>query len=83
MVQILPYYVVEVAGSIPGISGLFIAGIFSAALSTMSASLNTVAGTIYEDFIKQRYVNFSDCRTSALCIFLDTHMLLRKKLAIS
>lgn len=52
--QILPYYVVEVAGSIPGISGLFIAGIFSAALSSMSANLNTVAGTIYEDFIRHR-----------------------------
>ncbi|XP_037034061.1 sodium-coupled monocarboxylate transporter 2-like [Bradysia coprophila] len=58
--QILPYYVVEVAGSVPGISGLFIAGIFSAALSTMSASLNTVAGTIYEDFLKHRNPNASE-----------------------
>lgn len=58
MFQILPYYVVEVAGSIPGISGLFIAGVFAAALSTMSANLNTVAGTIYEDFIKHRFVKF-------------------------
>lgn len=72
MTQILPYYVVEVAGSIPGISGLFIAGIFAAALSTMSASLNTVAGTVYEDFIRHRFVIFSETQNSCtkfMCIF--------------
>lgn len=30
--QLLPFYVLDVAGHIPGLSGLFIAGIFSAAL---------------------------------------------------
>lgn len=30
--QILPYYVMDVARRVPGLSGLFIAGIFSAAL---------------------------------------------------
>lgn len=69
--QILPYYVVEVAGSIPGISGLFIAGIFSAALSTMSASLNTVAGTIYQDFLKHRNPNASEKRASNIMKVLD------------
>lgn len=49
--QALPYYVMDVAGSIPGLPGLFLAGLVSAALSTMSASLNTVSGSIYEDFI--------------------------------
>ncbi|XP_018332183.1 sodium-coupled monocarboxylate transporter 1-like [Agrilus planipennis] len=52
--QLLPYYVMDVAHHIPGLSGLFIAGIFSAALSTLSATLNTVAGTIYEDFVAPR-----------------------------
>ncbi|XP_060535121.1 sodium-coupled monocarboxylate transporter 2-like [Cylas formicarius] len=50
--QLVPYYVMNVASHIPGLSGLFIAGIFSAALSTMSANLNSLAGTIYEDFLK-------------------------------
>lgn len=49
--QTLPYYVMDVAGHLPGLPGLFIAGLVSAALATMSASLNTVSGTIYEDFI--------------------------------
>lgn len=41
----------DVAGHLPGLPGLFLAGLVSAALATMSASLNTVSGTIYEDFI--------------------------------
>ncbi|VVC39883.1 Sodium/solute symporter [Cinara cedri] len=49
--NLLPYYVMAVAAKFPGLTGLFISGIVSAALSTMSAQLNTVSGTIYEDFI--------------------------------
>ncbi|XP_026482003.1 sodium-coupled monocarboxylate transporter 2-like [Ctenocephalides felis] len=51
--QMLPYYVHDVAGYIPGLSGLFVAGVFSAALSTISSGLNTLSGTLYEDFIKE------------------------------
>ncbi|KAJ4433288.1 hypothetical protein ANN_15547 [Periplaneta americana] len=50
--QILPYYVMDIAGSIPGLPGLFIAGIFSASLSTMSSSLNSVGATLFEDFVR-------------------------------
>ncbi|GAB1858968.1 Sodium-coupled monocarboxylate transporter 1 [Camponotus japonicus] len=49
--QTLPYYVMDVAGHLSGLPGLFLAGLVSAALATMSAGLNTVSGTIYEDFI--------------------------------
>ncbi|CRK94412.1 CLUMA_CG007919, isoform A [Clunio marinus] len=55
--QILPYFVMDVASKVPGLPGLFIAGIFSAALSSMSSSLNTVSGTIYEDFIRHNFPN--------------------------
>ncbi|RZC33422.1 sodium-coupled monocarboxylate transporter 2-like [Asbolus verrucosus] len=51
--QLLPYYVLDVAGNIPGLSGLFIAGVFSAGLSTLSAHLNCLSGSIYEDFIRK------------------------------
>ncbi|CAH1999310.1 unnamed protein product [Acanthoscelides obtectus] len=50
--QLFPYYVLDVAGNIPGVSGAFIAGIFTASLSSLSANLNSLAGTIYEDFLK-------------------------------
>lgn len=58
--QILPYYVMDIAAKIPGLPGLFIAGIFSAALSSMSSSLNTIAGTIYEDFLRPKYPDASE-----------------------
>lgn len=62
--QILPFFVMEVAGRIPGLPGIFIAGIFSAALSSMSSSLNTLAGTIYEDFFRHKFPEASEKRVS-------------------
>jgi solute carrier family 5 (sodium-coupled monocarboxylate transporter), member 8/12 len=62
--QIVPFFVMEVASKIPGLSGIFIAGIFSAALSSMSSGMNTLAGTIYEDFIRPRYPMVSEKRAS-------------------
>ncbi|XP_059617566.1 sodium-coupled monocarboxylate transporter 2-like [Phlebotomus argentipes] len=58
--QIFAYYVLDVASSIPGLSGLFVAGIFSAALSSMSSCMNTLAGTFYMDFVKHKYPSLSD-----------------------
>ncbi|KAK9722150.1 Sodium:solute symporter family [Popillia japonica] len=49
--QLLPYYVMEIGRDIPGLPGLFTASIFSAALSTLSAQINGLSATIYEDFI--------------------------------
>ncbi|KAJ8688365.1 hypothetical protein QAD02_024160 [Eretmocerus hayati] len=50
--QLLPFFVMELAKSIPGLPGLFVSGVFSAALSTMSTGLNSMSGVIYEDMIK-------------------------------
>ncbi|XP_058797242.1 sodium-coupled monocarboxylate transporter 2-like isoform X3 [Phymastichus coffea] len=49
--QIVPYYVMDIVGHIPGLPGIFLAGLVSSALSTMSASLNCLSGMIYEDFL--------------------------------
>nr|CAD7588289.1 unnamed protein product [Timema genevievae] len=49
--QILPYYVMDTVANVPGLPGLFIAGVFSASLSTLSSTMNCLSGTIYEDFI--------------------------------
>ncbi|CAG9823598.1 unnamed protein product [Phaedon cochleariae] len=54
--QLMPYYVVETMGHIPGLSGLFVAGIFSASLSTVSAALNSLAAITIEDYIKPLYL---------------------------
>ncbi|XP_001600571.1 sodium-coupled monocarboxylate transporter 1 [Nasonia vitripennis] len=50
--QLLPFFVMELAQAIPGLPGLFVSGVFSAALSTMSTGLNSMSGVIYEDMIK-------------------------------
>lgn len=63
--QIFPFYVLDVARSIPGLPGLFVVGIFSAALSTMSTNLNTLSGTIYVDFIKIWFPNASEKTASS------------------
>ncbi|XP_066154318.1 putative sodium-dependent multivitamin transporter [Euwallacea fornicatus] len=52
MDQLMPYYVVDTMGHIPGLAGLFVAGIFSATLSTVSAILNSVAAVAMEDYYK-------------------------------
>jgi solute carrier family 5 (sodium-coupled monocarboxylate transporter), member 8/12 len=62
--QIVPLFVMEVASKIPGLPGLFIAGIFSAALSSISSILNTKAGIIYEDFIRCRMPDATEKRAS-------------------
>ncbi|KAF5286280.1 hypothetical protein FQR65_LT12720 [Abscondita terminalis] len=49
--QLVPHFVMEVAGGYPGLPGVFIAGVFSAGLSSLSAMLNTSSAVIYEDFI--------------------------------
>ncbi|XP_046401187.1 sodium-coupled monocarboxylate transporter 1-like [Ischnura elegans] len=50
--QLLPYLVMDMSSTIPGLPGVFISGVFSAALSTMSTGLNSMTGVLYEDFIR-------------------------------
>jgi len=42
----------ETVGHIPGLGGLFVAGIFSASLSTVSAAVNSLAAVTLEDYMK-------------------------------
>lgn len=48
----MPLYVLETMGSVPGLTGLFVAGIFSSALSSVSPVLNSLAAVTMEDYIK-------------------------------
>lgn len=44
-------------GHLPGISGLFVAGIFSGALSSVSATLNSLSAVSLEDYFKPLYLH--------------------------
>lgn len=50
--QLLPLFVMDVLGDLPGLSGIFIAGVFSAALSSLSTCLNSMSAVVLEDFCK-------------------------------
>ncbi|XP_055297867.1 sodium-coupled monocarboxylate transporter 2-like [Sitodiplosis mosellana] len=47
-------FVQDVTGHIPGMSGVFISCVFSASLSTVSASLHSLSGIFYNDYIRPR-----------------------------
>ncbi|GBN74300.1 hypothetical protein AVEN_18821-1 [Araneus ventricosus] len=50
--QLMPYVILKIFGNIPGLTGLCIAGIFSASLGTLSSAVNALANVTVEDFIK-------------------------------
>ncbi|XP_035721093.1 sodium-coupled monocarboxylate transporter 2-like isoform X1 [Vespa mandarinia] len=50
--QLLPAFVMQAAGYLHGIPGLFIAGIFGAALSSLSVGFNSTSVVLLEDFVK-------------------------------
>lgn len=50
--QLFPVYVMETVGEWKGVAGLFIAGVFGAALSSLSVVLNSTAAVLLEDILK-------------------------------
>ncbi|XP_004531110.1 putative sodium-dependent multivitamin transporter [Ceratitis capitata] len=50
--QLMPLFVVDTMSNIPGLSGLFVSGIFSASLSTISSAISSLAAVTVEDYIK-------------------------------
>jgi sodium-coupled monocarboxylate transporter 8/12 len=50
--QMLPYFMMKIMGNIPGLPGLFIAGVFSGSLSSVSSFVNSLAAVTLEDFLK-------------------------------
>ncbi|CAL1274534.1 unnamed protein product [Larinioides sclopetarius] len=50
--QVFPLFVMEYLGFLPGLPGLFVSGIFSGALSTLSSSLNSLSANTLEDLVR-------------------------------
>ncbi len=49
--QLFPLFVMQVFGDIPCVPGLFVAGVFSGALSTVSSGLNSLAASTMQDIV--------------------------------
>ncbi|KAH9488625.1 Sodium-coupled monocarboxylate transporter 1 [Bulinus truncatus] len=62
--QLLPYYVMEILGTAPGIPGLFVSSLFSGALSSVSSMLNSLAAVTWEDFMKPYMTSTTDIRAT-------------------
>ncbi|XP_044729522.1 sodium-coupled monocarboxylate transporter 1-like [Chrysoperla carnea] len=57
--QLLPLLVVDTLKDFPGAAGLFLAGVFSASLSSLSGGLNSLAAVILEDCVKPVFTQLS------------------------
>lgn len=71
--QLFPIYVMETVGNWRGVAGLFIAGVFGAALSSLSVVLNSTAAVLLEDILKGCFKCHPSEKTSA--IFVKTSIL--------
>nr|NP_001138111.1 kin of rumpel, isoform B [Drosophila melanogaster]ACL83567.1 kin of rumpel, isoform B [Drosophila melanogaster] len=50
--QLVPLLVVQSMSAFPGVPGMFVAGVFSAALSSLSTGMNSLAAVFLEDYIR-------------------------------
>ncbi|CAF0798341.1 unnamed protein product [Rotaria sp. Silwood1] len=51
--QLYPLFIIETLGRFPGLTGLFIASVLSASLSTVSSGINSIATVFLEDIYKR------------------------------
>ncbi|KPJ11709.1 Sodium-coupled monocarboxylate transporter 1 [Papilio machaon] len=64
--QLLPLLVMDILGDWNGLPGLFVAGVFSAALSSLSTGLNSMSAVVLEDFWKPFFRPLTDKETQVL-----------------
>ncbi|KAG8013157.1 Sodium-dependent multivitamin transporter [Nibea albiflora] len=60
------YFVMDMLQGLPGLPGLFIACLFSAALSTISSAFNSLATVTMEDLIKPHFPPMTESRATLL-----------------
>ncbi|KAF1374560.1 hypothetical protein PFLUV_G00230360 [Perca fluviatilis] len=60
------YFVMDMLQGLPGLPGLFIACLFSAALSTISSAFNSLATVTMEDLIKPHFPTMTEARATLL-----------------
>lgn len=64
--QIIVYLIMDIFAQTPGLPGLFTSGVFSAALSTLSSSLNALVALTTEDLIRPFRKAFTDSQLTVV-----------------
>lgn len=64
--QMVLYFVMDVLRDLPGLPGLFVACLFSGALSTISSAFNSLATVTMEDLIKPHVPAMTEARATLL-----------------
>ncbi|XP_036071514.1 solute carrier family 5 member 6a [Oryzias melastigma] len=64
--QMVLYFVMDVFRDLPGLPGLFVACLFSGALSTISSAFNSLATVTMEDLIKPHFPAMTEARATLL-----------------
>lgn len=64
--QMVLYFVMDVFQDLPGLAGLFVACLFSGALSTISSAFNSLATVTMEDLIKPHFPNMPEAKATLL-----------------
>ncbi|CAL8274446.1 unnamed protein product [Merluccius merluccius] len=60
------FFVMDMLQGLPGLPGLFVACLFSAALSSISSAFNSLATVTMEDLIKPHFPTMTDARATLL-----------------
>jgi len=64
--QVLPYFVIDKLGHLPGVAGIFTACLFSGALSTASSGFNSLATVTLEDIVKKVMRDLTEAEATRL-----------------
>ncbi|XP_017556549.1 solute carrier family 5 member 6a [Pygocentrus nattereri] len=64
--QMVLFFVMDVLRDLPGLPGLFVACLFSGALSTISSAFNSLATVTMEDLIKPHFPGMAEARATLL-----------------
>ncbi|KAK7477614.1 hypothetical protein BaRGS_00031162 [Batillaria attramentaria] len=64
--QIIPFTVMDIFMSLPGMPGLFLASLFSASLSTLSSGLSSLSALLWADIVKPRIGEISELKATII-----------------
>ncbi|BFY97778.1 hypothetical protein BsWGS_00818 [Bradybaena similaris] len=64
--QLMPYFVMQSLSFLPGLAGLYMATIFSGALSTLSSGINSLTANTVEDFLGGFLANKRESTVTAI-----------------